>query len=160
MKYSPRKMRPPEEGFWEKVRKSRGCWLFTDTLASNGYGGFSYGRRGNRTQIKAHRFSWEITYGPIPVSLEVLHRCDVRNCVRPTHLFLGTDLDNMQDCAKKDRIARGKKLPQSKLSIKAVKFIRAHVKNRGDASKMCRKFSVSPATIHRAIQKGSWAHVS
>jgi hypothetical protein len=51
----------------------------------------------------AHRFSWEMHFGPIPKGLRVLHSCDTPLCIRPDHLFLGTQLDNMRDCAKKNR---------------------------------------------------------
>ena len=56
--------------------------------------------------MSAHRAAWLIANGPIPEKLCVLHRCDVRRCVRPSHLFLGTRADNMADCLSKGRMRR------------------------------------------------------
>jgi hypothetical protein len=51
----------------------------------------------------AHRMSWEMHFGPIPEGMLVLHHCDVRRCVRPDHLFLGTARDNTRDMIAKGR---------------------------------------------------------
>lgn len=53
--------------------------------------------------MQAHRVAWEMAHGPIPLGLEVLHRCDRPWCVRPDHLNLGTHQDNMHDMARKGR---------------------------------------------------------
>lgn len=76
-----------------------GCWLWTSSLSKNGYGKFSEGRR----QISAHRFSYETFVGPIEGDKYILHRCDVRSCVNPDHLFVGTALDNTRDMISKGR---------------------------------------------------------
>ena len=86
--------------FWAKVNKTEGCWLWTSYRNEHGYGLLSFRGVKNR---RAHRIAWELTNGAIPHGLQVLHRCDVRTCVRPDHLFLGTNADNLLDCAKKGR---------------------------------------------------------
>ena len=85
--------------FWSRVEKTDTCWLWMGCLASNGYGFFKYDYR----QMRAHRFAWQITYGPVPKNMLVCHKCDVRRCVNPEHLFIGTQLDNIHDMLKKGR---------------------------------------------------------
>lgn len=81
------------ERFWKKVVKSEGCWLWNggvyDAADEPTYGSFQ-GKN-------AHRFSWELHNGTIPPGLFVLHKCDVKPCVRPDHLYLGTRKDNARD---------------------------------------------------------------
>ena len=78
-----------------------GCWLWTGRVARNGYGTWGGGRSGER--ISAHRLAWQEANGPVPDGLQVLHRCDVRCCVNPEHLFLGTARENTRDMMAKGR---------------------------------------------------------
>lgn len=89
--------------FWVKVEKSDTCWLWTASLAGKGYGQFAPGGH-QGTPLMAHRVAWEITNGAIPDGLFVCHRCDNPKCVRPDHLFLGSNAENMQDASRKGRI--------------------------------------------------------
>lgn len=88
--------------FWSKVNKTETCWLWTSAVIRR-YGIFSVGSR----KVRAHRYVWEITNGPIPEGLFVCHTCDTPLCVRPDHLFLGTAADNAKDAVSKGRSATG-----------------------------------------------------
>lgn len=81
-----------------------GCWLWTGAGAGKGYGMFRYGgRRPRGALMYAHRFAFSQWKSVIPEGMSVLHRCDVRCCVNPDHLFLGTQADNMRDMTAKGR---------------------------------------------------------
>lgn len=88
------------ERFWDRIKRTQTCWLWI------GPGG-RYGSLGFGENQMAHRFSWELHYGPIPEDLFVLHSCDTPRCVRPDHLFLGTQADNIADARRKGRLAVG-----------------------------------------------------
>jgi hypothetical protein len=95
--------------FWSKVKKSRGCWIWTGArnskrtksgvLQSNRYGRMIVAKR----SIYAHRFSYEINIGAIPKDACVLHKCDEMGCVNPRHLRLGSITDNNRDMWRKGR---------------------------------------------------------
>lgn len=112
------------ERFWEKVNVNApgGCWEWTGsrTMAGRGYGTIGIGGR----STLAHRVSWEIKNGPIPDGpghhgVCVLHRCDNPPCVRPDHLFLGTQKDNVEDMDTKGR--RRNRLDAERLAEKIVR---------------------------------------
>lgn len=92
----------PEQRFWSKIKKTDGCWEWQGQRNHRGYGEVSVSRK----WVKAHRFSWASVNGPIPAGMFVLHHCDNRACVRPEHLFLGTQKDNMRDAKAKGRAYR------------------------------------------------------
>ncbi|KKM02552.1 hypothetical protein LCGC14_1783330 [marine sediment metagenome] len=75
------------------------CWVWTGTRQSQGYGILYV----EGEPVLAHRFAWAFENGPVPEGIQVLHHCDNPPCTRPSHLFLGTQKDNMQDMANKGR---------------------------------------------------------
>lgn len=91
---------PVAERFWTKVRKTGGCWLWTASRDRWGYGMILGPKRRPRL---AHRVAWELTFGAVPIGLLVLHHCDIPHCVNPSHLWLGTQRDNLADAKAKGR---------------------------------------------------------
>src|SRR5688500_17705549 len=97
--------------FWSKVDKTPSCWLWRGCTV-NGYGRVRIAGVG----YVAHRAAWQLAgRGDVPDGLFVCHTCDVRNCVNPDHLFLGTKADNSRDMVRKGRSARAERLPQTRL---------------------------------------------
>jgi len=81
--------------FWRRVAKADGsaCWLWTGARFHFGHGAFKVAGR----TLKAHRVAYVLTYGPIPNNNVVRHRCDTPPCVRPDHLLLGSQVENVAD---------------------------------------------------------------
>jgi hypothetical protein len=134
-----------------------GCWLWTGGISANGYGAiYSEGK-----QCGAHRVAYELHCGPIAVGLHVCHRCDVRSCVNPDHLFLGTIRDNNADMVAKGRNRyvplRGSANGSAKLTDADVRAIRAS--QRGQVA-TARAFGVAPSLISRIRQRKSWSHIA
>lgn len=123
---------------------NNGCWNWTGTTQSNGYGNVSGG--------KAHRYSYALFVGHIPPKTDVCHRCDNRRCVNPSHLFLGSRRENMRDCVAKGRIATGERHGNCKLSSAQVAQIRAEYRGRGDGKLLAQKFGVGRAAISSIVR--------
>ena len=104
----------------EPQRDENGCLIWQACVGGNGYGQL----RVNGRLVYAHRHAWEQAFGPVPDGLHVLHRCDVRRCVEPSHLFLGTNQDNIADKLQKNRGSRGENHNMAKLSAAQVSDIR------------------------------------
>ena len=87
-------MNPYVEKFWQKVDKSGDCWLWTASTRGNGYGQATVapGKQGY-----AHRFSYEITNGPIPAGFVIDHKCHNVLCVKPGHLQAVSQGENQQN---------------------------------------------------------------
>lgn len=128
------------------------CWNWTSTMNSEGYGMLSM----NGKLIRAHRISFRMFRGELLHGMEVCHRCDNRLCVRPSHLFLGTHKDNMQDMFKKNRrrTVRGEASGRAKLTEEQVKQIR---ESSDSHAVLARKFGVYKATVTAIKTRRSWA---
>jgi predicted XRE-type DNA-binding protein len=144
--------------FWTHVDRSGGpgaCWLWTGYIRENGYG--IVGIKGK--EYKAHRVSYSIEHGRIDNDRLVLHRCDVRACVNPAHLFLGTPKDNSQDAVRKGRNTKlyGEQNGKAKLTRAVVLSIRRLCKRDGVYQKtVAKQFGVSEATVSYVVNGGRW----
>lgn len=165
--------RPIEERFWEKVKKSDypdGCWNWTGARSGPGwYKGGGYGIIGscgkNRRGIGAHRVSYMLNVGEIPEGMCVCHRCDNPRCVRPDHLFLGTQSDNMQDASRKGRTrgvltsqrVSGEKNVKAKLNREQVELIRKMNSDTGEPyGSIARRFGVTSVLIGMIVRRQIW----
>ena len=132
--------------FWPKVdRKESGCWLWNANKNNKGYGMFHV--IGNKKL--AHRISWQLRYGEIPEGMHVLHLCNTPACVKPTHLFLGTHQENMQDKLNHGRAH----YTSNKFSEETRKLITSMRGARQSVNKIAAAVGCDKATIVRYLKK-------
>ena len=142
-----------EERFWKYTEKGRGCWLWV------GYKIHGYGFLWDTDKMRqAHRISWELHRGPIPKGKWVLHKCDVHACVRPSHLFIGTRLDNINDCVDKERHARGETNGHAKLTATQVRKIRS-LKGKQLDRDIAEQFGIHKSCVSAIWIRRTWKHI-
>lgn len=124
-----------------------GCWIWTGAISPNGYGSIRIKQKTHST----HRVSYQVHKGEIPNGASVLHSCDVRCCINPGHLRVGTYADN-----QRDRLLRLRH-HKTKLSVDDVRKIRSlpH-KAAGELASM---FSTTTAAIYQIRQNKSWTWI-
>lgn len=147
-----------EERFWKKVNKTETCWLWLASLFKEGYGQFKV----HGKNMLAHRFSWEITNGPIPKDILVLHRCPGKSdkrCVNPFHLYLGNDKNNVQDALNDGTFYIGSMKILAKLTESDIPEIRESLKLGESQSSISRRYGVTPAAISSIARNLTWTHV-
>lgn len=133
-----------------------GCWLWTGTVVkSTGYGQLC--RAGK--MVSAHRLSWALHRG-YPGKLSVLHKCDVRSCVNPAHLFTGTQRDNMHDMIKKGRAAVGERQGSAKLTEAKVREIRRLRSEGAKIADLASQFELSMGAVGGVIYRRNWKDVA
>lgn len=145
--------------FWSKVDKRSGaeCWPWIASRHDTGYGQIYYGERngGSRKEF-SHRVAWLLTNGQIPDGRHVLHVCDNRLCCNPSHMFLGSNDDNILDKLKKGRQTKGESHPCHKLSEEHVRRIR---QDKRTLQSIADDYGVHPITIFDAKAGRTWKHV-
>lgn len=140
-----------------------GCRIWMGRLNDQGYGVVSRSRKEPvRSDVRMHRRSWEATFGPIPTGLSVLHRCDVRACINPDHLFLGTQRDNMRDMNSKGRgripNVRGERQGSAKLTAENVREIRRLAQTMTQDC-VARLFLIDRSNVGLIVRRKAWKHV-
>jgi hypothetical protein len=102
------------------------------------------------------REAWRIARGEIPEGLHVLHKCDVRNCFRPVHLFLGTTLDNLRDASAKGRMHPGEANGQAKLTEDQVREARRRLAAGESQRSIARSFGIHYNAIWKIAHGLKW----
>lgn len=124
------------------------CWLYPK-LIMKGYGHLYI----NGKKYPAHRFSYEYHNEPITNDLlYTCHICDVRLCCNPSHLFLGTHIENMKDMLIKNR-------HNHKLTLEQVRSIKTRIKNLESDQSIAKDFNIVSGTVGKIRRNEAWSHV-
>lgn len=141
--------------FWKYVDKDRECWVWTGARLTAGYGELMVGWFGDfpshrPRSLRSHVISWFLAHGDWPSDgLDVCHTCDNPPCVRPEHLFLGTNLQNARDAVAKGRMGKG-------LSIEIARSIREERAAGARLADLSRKFGVGISMISLIASGRRW----
>jgi len=142
--------------FTEKISIGDGCWDWVASTNSDGYGLFSKG-----SSRKAHQVSYELFVGPLPHGrICVLHRCNNRRCVRPSHLYLGTQKENARDRESAGTTFHqyGEDSPLSLLTEADVTKIRGLCAAGGMYQKdVAAMFGTTQGTVSKIQRRATWA---
>ena len=139
----------------QQVTKTATCWWWEGGIDKRtGYGQFTLKNR----RYKAHRAAFELTNGPIPKGLVVMHECDHKRCIRPDHLKLGTALENAQDAVKRGLYCRGESHLSSKLTKAEVIEIRRNADGLGKR-RLAQRYGVGPSTIQDIRRGVTWKEI-
>lgn len=134
------------ELFWKRVVTGPGCWTHSGSKGSHGY---PQATRLNGQTGLAHRVSWEINVGDIPAGMFVCHKCNNRECVRPSHLYVGTHKENMDDMARVGHVRR-------KLTNEQARLVRSDTRaHRAIAA----EYGVSQKTIQNIKEGVTYRYV-
>ncbi len=151
--------------FWARVDKNGPvpqhcpelgpCWVWTKKIHDR-YAMFSIGRS---KLVLAHRYGYRLQNGPLADDELACHRCDLRKCVRGSHLFKGSHADNMIDMAEKGRSARGERNPQARLTEDQIREIRRLGDEGATAFKLAEVYPVTETAIRFILLRRTWKHV-
>lgn len=153
---TPRVSRRTERHFWDgAIPCSLGCLVWQRCRDRHGYGTariYPPGAAG--IVMTAHRVAWTYTYGEIPAGMHVLHRCDNPPCIRPDHLFLGTNADNARD-----RKEKGRTVNISKINAAQVRTVLEERMLGLSLSALARRHGISESQIQRICARKSWPNL-
>lgn len=137
------------------VEDENGCWVWQRAIANKRWPdpAYAYGSlRANGKTAKAHRFSYERKYGPIPKGMHAMHTCHNPICVNPDHIEIGTNADNHLA-----RVLIGH--TTAKLTVYQVRFIRRAVPLGVSQLALAERFNVTRKCINLIVNRTTWKHV-
>jgi len=142
-----------EQRFWSKVEQAGDdeCWEWQASTHESGYGQF----RGEETML-AHRAAYRLINGN-PGRNQVLHTCDNRLCVNPTHLYLGDQQDNIDDAVERGRMAKGEDNGSSKLTKDDAGEIKYYLENtKANYADIAELYDVHEETVGAIAREETW----
>ena len=141
------------ERFWRKTRVDGDCIVWTGAInVKSGYGYFT-AREDGRRFVGAHRFIYTRVLGPLPSSIDVMHSCDRRSCVKLQHLSAGTRKRNMEDAVAKGRTAKGQRNGQAVLTDEQAEEIRRRCAAGEVQRHVAREFGVSEQLVSHIVNR-------
>jgi HNH endonuclease len=156
---APKRLLSPdrEAVFWSRTKRDGECLIWTAAKTGRGYGSFRVSGR----NTPAHRVAFLLVNGEIPTGLVVRHSCDRTSCVEPSHLLVGTQVDNMRDKYERGRARhiRGSDCHLSKLTESNVLTIRLMRATGVAPSDLAQRFSISSTQIVALAAGRYWSHV-
>lgn len=167
-----RRQKPLKQRLLTKCRcDENGCWIWTGTVNGAGYGTIGLGGA-ELGKGFSHRVSYMVHHGDIPDGMLVCHRCDVKLCINPDHLFLGTYRDNVQDMIAKGRMnnlrtpariesqPRGPSHGMAKLTeAEVLSIIDKFLEGETTKASLAKEFNVSRAMVRNIINGKNWKHL-
>jgi hypothetical protein len=144
------------QNFYKNIIIRNGCWGCKKYKKKNGYINIEIGKR--KTEL-LHRLSYKLHYGEIPKGKQVNHKCNNPSCSRPSHLYLGTQKENIQDQHIRGSHSHGEKHGMSKLKENQVKTIKKMLKNKLKHKDIAMKFNISRSAVTDINNKKTWGHI-
>ncbi len=134
---------------YEPVPES-GCWLWSASTDRVGYGHIWVDGK----LLQAHRYSWQLHNGPIPDGAKILHKCDVRSCVNPAHLFLGDQKENVKDAVSKRRWGSRPR----KITADVARSIKQLSEAGKSAAEIARSLGLGFSLVYQVVIGRTWKH--
>jgi len=149
--------RPPlEERFWSRVERTDGCWLWRGHINQDGYGRLPVGEPTRSRMVMAHRLALFLEGREVPPGMVTRHKCNNPSCVRPDHLEIGTQAENVGDTVAAGRVPRGEQAHNAVLTAEDVAEIRRSTETHREIAE---RFGIAAGSVH-AIRTGRrWGHV-
>lgn len=128
---------------------SNECWIWKHAIDHKGYGVFRVGKK----NLRAHRFAYAALISEIPDGWNVCHHCDVRSCVNPGHLWVGTHMENVSDMMRKGRSPNGENHGRARLSRAQALEVKL---STGPRAEIARKYGISTEYVTNIRSGKRW----